>query len=129
METIYTLNVRKIRGNPLITKLRIIQLFEADFNAALKIKIGRQLMSASEALGFLGDDMHGGLNNHSAQTAILTQQLTCNVSQQYRTPCSILVLDDSKCFDRIFPNIVSITLQRIGSPKEMYSSLMKKLLR
>jgi hypothetical protein len=34
--------IEKIKGSPKINKLRIIQLIEADFNAALKIKIGRQ---------------------------------------------------------------------------------------
>ena len=84
-------------------------------------------MQAAEKECLLGDDMHGGGKNHSDHEALLTQQVTCNVSQQYRIPCSILTLDASKCFDKIYPNIGSIALWRVGAPSSMCNCLMRTI--
>lgn len=80
------LMLEKCQGRPLLNKLRIIQLFEADFNASLKIKISRQLMRTAEEQQLFGKDMHGGLKGKSMHDALMTQQLTYNISQQNKTP-------------------------------------------
>ena len=119
--------LEKIQGRPLINKLRIIQLFEADFNAVMKIKISRQLMRDKEVDILLGNDMHGGRQKRTAQQALLTQQLTFNISRQKRLQYSVINLDATKCFDRIYPNLAVITMTKIGSPKGMIVSLAKTL--
>ena len=78
--------LEKIRGNPRIDKLRIIQLFEADLNAVLKIKIGRNLMHKPEMERILGDDMHGGRKGRTAHDALLTQTVATDISRQKRIP-------------------------------------------
>ena len=88
--------LQKTIGRPIINKLRIIQLFEADFNAVLKLKISKQLMRAASKQGFFGEDMHGGIQGKSAHDALLTQQITYNISQQQKMQCSSLNLDATK---------------------------------
>ena len=121
------LMLEKCHGRPIINKLRIIQLFEADFNAYLKIKISRQLMRKAEKQGLFGSDMHGGLKGKSTHDALLTQQLTYNITQQQRSSCASLNLDATKCFDRIFPNLMVPALERIGTPHNTCVTIAKTL--
>ena len=85
--------IKKITGQPRLEKLRIIQLLEADFNAALKIKIGRQLMRKLGTNNMFGDDMHGGRPGNSEHDALLAQWLVCDSLNQQRRRVSILNLD------------------------------------
>ena len=121
------LMLENLEGNPILEKLRIIQLIEDDFNSGLKIKIGKQLMHEAESSVFLGHDMHGGRKNHSAHNAFLTQQLPYNIIQQERRPGVMLNLDASNCFDKIYPNLAVPALVRIGAPRNLCLSLLKKL--
>ena len=54
---------------PYITKLRIIQLFEADFNTTLKIIYSRKLMQFGDKYHLNSDETYGarkGRNTHGA---------------------------------------------------------------
>ena len=53
------LMLEKMPGKPLLHKLRIIQLLEADYNIYLKIKIGCEFMIHVENNNLLGEEMHG----------------------------------------------------------------------
>lgn len=74
--------IEKIRDNPRINKLCIIQLIEAKFNAILKVKISKQLMSLAERHQSLGTQMNGGRRNRVTIGALLSQCLAYNISRQ-----------------------------------------------
>lgn len=59
------------KGFPLVSKLRMIQLFEADFNAVLKLKIGRQLMHQPVVEKNFRHEMHGGRQHRSTHPTTL----------------------------------------------------------
>ena len=117
----------KIPGKPLINKLRIIQLIEADLNAYLKIKVGKQLMHHVEKRGILGNQMHGGRPNRTANDAILTQTLMNNYITIMKSPAYIVILDAEQCYDRIAHFLVPITLARLGAPLSLGQSLAQTL--
>ena len=106
--------LEKIEGQPRIDKLRIIQLLEADFNIALKIKIGRSIMYNAERNQTLGNQMHGGRRGNSTATELSIQKLTHNITKQTRRCMVSMNLDATKCYDRIFPNLGGIALSRLG---------------
>jgi hypothetical protein len=55
--------LKKIPGKPIIEELRIIMLYEADFNFTLKLIWGRRLVQHAEQYKVLGDSNHatGGM--------------------------------------------------------------------
>ena len=116
--------LEKLQGNPIISKLHIIQLFEAYFNAALKIKIGRQLMRQKQVDKELGEEMHGVRRGHTDHDALVTQQINIDIATQYRHPGNILNLYASNFFDRLFPGMSAIAMRRVGVPKTVTTSLM-----
>ena len=119
--------IEKVKGSPKNDKLRIIQLIEADFNAALKIKISKQLMALAEKHVLLGTQMHGGRRNKGTSDALLTQRLAYDISQQSHIPMVTLNLDATKCYDRIFPNFATLTLGRLGVPLEFGATIAETL--
>lgn len=119
--------LEKIKGNPRIDKLRIIQLFEADFNVALKIKIGQQLMRHPHMNTILGNDMHGVHNRRTAHDTLITQKITINIAKQKQIPGTILNLDVSKCFDKLFPNMSALDFKSVVTPKCFCCVLMKTI--
>lgn len=123
MAEIYTRNVGKIKGVPLINKLRIIQLIEADLNAVLKYKIGHQLMRLKSTNKILGDDMHGGRPKRSTTDALMTKTLLTDLAIQQQKAATIINLDASKFFDRIYPHVGNIGLRRLGAPKNLCISV------
>ena len=45
---------------PFITRLRIVQLYEADFNSVLKSQLGKKLMRVAEGHGINLEQLYGG---------------------------------------------------------------------
>ena len=119
--------IEKLPGIPKINKLRIIQLIEADLNAYLKIKIGKQLMTIGENNYTLGDQMHGGRANRTTTDALITQQLVNDISRQTLRPLTVMNLDATKCYDRIFPAFATLTMARMGAPIKIGETISKTI--
>ena len=69
---------------PYLHRLRIVQLYEADFNSYMKIVIGRKLTYHAEKHLLLGDQAHGNWPNCSTQDALLTTRLISNEARLNR---------------------------------------------
>ena len=57
---------------PYITRLRIVQLYEADFNSVLKSVKLRRLMAHCETHQINSPQLYGSQKNKSAQEALIT---------------------------------------------------------
>jgi hypothetical protein len=68
--------IEKIPGHPLLHKLRVIHLLEADLNLGLGIIWSRRLMKQSEKLGAFGDGQWGPRTGRSANTVVLIKYFT-----------------------------------------------------
>ena len=95
--------IEKIPGRPLLHKLRVIQLLEADLNLALGIIWSRRLMTQGEKLGAFGDEQWGSRNGRSANTVVLLKHLTYEMMQLTKTDGGTFDNDATACFDRIIP--------------------------
>jgi hypothetical protein len=58
-KTIVNAMLKKVAGKPLLHKLRVIHVLEADYNLALKIIFGRRLMANCENYNVLGEQQDG----------------------------------------------------------------------
>ena len=109
--------IEKIPNKPRIEKLRIIMLYEADFNFLLKLVWGKRLVRSAEALNSIGESSHGSRPGRQAQDALLQKLLVYENARLSRT--SLLTADnDAKgCFDRMIRTLAMLGCTAVGLPK------------
>ena len=104
-------------SKPILPKLRIIQLFEGDFNAGLKYLIGRKLMHHMNDDGTHDIETFGSRTGKTAPEALLNLQLLFDHSRTWQIPTGIFFNDAIGCYDRIVPALSDIAMQRKGCPQ------------
>ena len=92
--------IEKIAGVCLVTKLRSIQLYEADYNWFNKFIFNDGALRALEASGLLPEE-HYSQRNSTAEDVCFDKTLTLDISQQSRTPTAIISVDAAQCYDRV----------------------------
>jgi hypothetical protein len=121
--------LEKIPGKPLLHKLRVIHILEADYNLVLNRIFGSRLMKNSERFGVLGDLQDGFRKGRSTTRTLLHNELLCDYNKRLQTDNYIGMTDISACFDRILPSIISLLNRRNGCPKEavvMHAKTLQK---
>ena len=106
------------KKQPFINKLRIIQLFEADFNSALKYVLGRKLLYYSEEQSLNSTQTHGSRPGRSTHDALKINTLSYDIARLERIKMITLFNDATGCYDRMRHNLTTITTRRMGCPKE-----------
>ena len=107
------------KDHPYSQKLRIIQLFEGDFNGALKFLMGRRLMHHITQQGIVDADTYGSRLGKTATEAILNLQLIFDNSRIGKKNIAMLFNDVDGCYDRINPALADIALRRMGCPSSI----------
>ena len=105
------------KSKPWLHKLRIVQLFEADFNSVLKFLLGRRLMAHSELHGLNTPQLYGSRKNKSALEALIMLRVLYDMARMDRVFMVSLFNDLKGCYDRIRPSLNTITLRRMGCPR------------
>jgi hypothetical protein len=91
--------LEKIAGKPLLHKLRVIHILEADYNLALKEIFGRRLMYNCELGGTLGNQQDGFRKGRSTMRTLLQNELFNDYNKRLRVNNFIGLTDISGCFD------------------------------
>ena len=108
--------IKKLK-QPLLPKLRIVQLFEGDFNAGLKYLIGRKLMQHMNKNDLHDPETFGSRTGKTAPEAIVNLQLLFDHNRIWNIPTAILFNDAIGCYDRIVPTICELAMRARGCPK------------
>jgi len=108
--------LEKSPGNPHISKLRIIQLLEADFNIGLKIIWARRLQPTLSSDTQLHPAQHGCRPLRSTLAPTLNKILTYDIQRTANTPGLYMENDASAVFDRIIPSLGTLTSYAFGVP-------------
>jgi hypothetical protein len=74
-QTVVNAMLEKIPGKPLLHKLRVIHILEADYNLALKQIFGKRLLKNCERGGTLGDMQDGFRKGRSTIRTLLHNEL------------------------------------------------------
>ena len=119
--------MRQTREQPWIHKLRIVQLYEADYNSALKFLIERRLMNHSEVNGINSHQLYGSCKGKSSIEALITLQVIYNMARADRLYMVSLFNDLKGCYNRICPSLNTITTRRMGCPKGIVECQSKAL--
>ena len=107
------------KQHPFSQKMRIIQLFEGDFNGALKYLMGRRLMWHITHNKVIDADTYGSRLGKTATEAILNLQLIFDYCRLQKHNLGMLFNDADGCYDRIPPALADIALRRVGCPKSI----------
>jgi len=99
---------------PYANSFRNIQLYEGDFNGALKLLLGRRLMRHADEHQINSDETYGGRKGRNCHELLSRLQYTSEYSRIMRTPMGLLDVDAKGCFDRMQGNVTAMTNRRLG---------------
>ena len=108
--------IKKLK-QPIISKLRIVQLFEGDFNAGLKYLIGKKLMNYMNKKELHDPETFGSRSGKTAPEALVNLQLLFDHNRTWKLPIAILFNDAIGCYDRIIPTLCELAMRARGCPK------------
>ncbi len=108
--------LEKDPGKPNINRLRVIHLFEADYNLFLKILWARRLVSRGEEYNVFEEAQQGSRPGRKANDAVLLKRLTYDLTRILRTNLGTFDNDAKSCYDRIINSLAMLAAQRLGMP-------------
>jgi hypothetical protein len=128
-QTVINAMLEKIAGKPLLHKLRVIHILEADYNLALKMIFGRRLLQNCEQFETLGEHQDGFRKGRSTIRTLLQNEIVNDYNKRLRINNFVGMTDISGCFDRILPSIISMLNIKNGCPSEavkMHADTLQK---
>lgn len=99
--------LEKVVGTILVSKLRSIQLYEADFNFFNKFVFGRLSQQRLEETGFLPRE-HYSQKQSTAEDATFDKTLTTDISRLMRWAMVLMCIDAAQCYDRVYHVIMCL---------------------
>jgi hypothetical protein len=91
--------IEKEPGNPRIHRLRVIHLYEADYNLLLGIFWAQKLVPQGEKLGLFHENCYGSQPGRSATGPVTLDELQLSISNLSRTNQIIFHNDANSCYD------------------------------
>ena len=108
--------IEKIPGKPLISKLRVIHIFEADYNLILKYFISKKTLRHAIHHNAVATEQAGGRPKRTAIDEAVRTVVTFETCQLQRKSGGVMYNDAAACFDRIIENVSNITCMNAGAP-------------
>jgi hypothetical protein len=103
----------KETGDFRIHRLRVIHIYEADFNLILAVK-WRQLLQAADLLGLINEGLFGGPPGREAQSLTFLEELKYDLSIVTRRTLFHFDNDATSCYDRIIVLLASLINRKYG---------------
>jgi hypothetical protein len=120
--------IEKDEGKPYLTRLRVIHLFEADYNLFLKVLFGRRMVSNGELYNALNDQQHGSRPRRMTMDALFLSRLEKDLIRQTKTNATHMDNDATGCYDRIIVSLGMIACRRLGMPTSVIQCQTDALL-
>lgn len=112
-KTIINTMIFKEVGNYKIHRLRVIHIYEADFNLLLAIK-WRQLLQSADQRTLINDGLFGGRPGCEAQSLAFLEELKYDISYTTRRTLFNFDNDATSCYDRIIVSLASLINRKYG---------------
>ena len=106
--------IEKEKGNPKLHQLRIIQLFEADFNFCLKTVFEDRLMGFASKHCGLNESQYGSRSGHLCHSAILNKILTYDILRATMKDGAYAEFYAVANYDQMIPALVVLACNRLG---------------
>jgi hypothetical protein len=91
--------IEKIKGSPRINKLRVIHLYEADYNLILKIIWAQKSVWNATKHDKLHEGQAGSRPNQRAIDVVLRKEMRYSYARLTRTALGTIDNDAKSCFD------------------------------
>ena len=111
--TVVNVMLQKDPGNPRLHRLRVIHLYEADYNLLLATK-WRQAMYNAEKNKLLNDGLYGSRPGRSAHDPALIEVLQHEIYRMSMKSGINFDLDATSCYDRILTSVAALSSRRLG---------------
>jgi hypothetical protein len=118
---VHNLFLEKTPGLPLLDKLRVIHIYEADWNLILKYFLACQLTKTACTENTVTVEQAGGRCNRSSSAMATKTVITHEICRLQRLTGAVIYNDAKACFDRIVENISNLTCMREGLPTQIAS--------
>ena len=105
-------------NNPRIHRLRVIHLYEADFNLLLGVK-WRSIIHNSLDQDTLHPSQYGGLPGRESLIPVLIEEMQNEIARASRKPYIKQDFDATSCYDRIIPWMASLLSRSRGIHKNV----------
>jgi hypothetical protein len=112
-KTIVNTMIFKDAGNYKIHRLRVIHIYEADFNLLLAIK-WRQLLHSADQRNLINPGQYGGRPGCEAQSLVFLEELKYDISYMTRRTLFNFDNDATSCYDRIIVSLASLINRKYG---------------
>ena len=109
-----TAMIEKIPGTPKINKLRVIHLYEADYNMLLKLLWARKLVWNCHDNERLNDGQAGSRPGRRALDIIIQKEMKYLYARLTRTTLASMDNDAKSCYDRIICNLAMMISKYYG---------------
>jgi hypothetical protein len=117
-QTIHNFTIEKIPGYPLLSKLRVIHIMEADWNLINKFFAGRQVLYEAIKNNTTSHEQAGGRPGRRSIEEALQTTITYDICNLLHLTGGITYNDAKSCYDRIPENLSNIAAMKQGlSPK------------
>ena len=110
--------IEKDPGSPCVNRLRMIHLFEADYNFFLKLMWASRLVHRGEDTKQFGVQQYGSRSRLSALDPSMLKRLTYDLSRILRSNLGTFDNDAKSCYDRIINGIAMLASRRLGMSTE-----------
>ncbi len=103
-------------GQPNINRLRVIHLFQADYNLFLKVLWARRLVKKGEEEHLFGEAQHGSRPGQTGKDAVMLKRVTYDLTRILCSNLGTFHNDAKSCYDRIVNSLAMVTARRLGMP-------------
>jgi hypothetical protein len=110
--------ILKELGNTKIHRLRVIHLFEADYNLILSVK-WRQQIFAADKQKLVNPGQYGSYPGREATSLCLLEEPKTDISYCSRKPIINFDNDASSCYDRIIVSLSSLINRKYGQNRHV----------
>ena len=118
--------LQKDVGNPRIHRLRIIHIYEADYNLLLGVQ-WRKAMHFAEDNRLLNEGLYGSRPGRAAQDPVLIETLQNEIYRSSMKSGITKDLDATACYDRILAWVANVCSRRMGVHKNVAAANCRTL--
>jgi hypothetical protein len=118
-KVVHNFLLEKIPGYPLLEKLRVIHIYEADWSLIQKFYIANTLNKTVSKERTVPIEQAGGRPGCSAIKLAASRMITYESIRLQRLQGAVLYNDAKACYDRIIENLSNLSLLKEGLPIEL----------
>ena len=117
-KSVVNVMIEKEPGNPKLHRLRVIHIYEADYNLMLSVK-HRELIHSLTDNVIINPGIYSNRPGMNAQDPVFLEELQNEYNRLTRSMQIKMDVDAESCYDRIVPSLAMLLLRKYGMHKNV----------